>query len=706
MAPIARTARRELAVATATTTASSSSASRISTSSANSTPARDCYPSYRSTQSTTPDSDREIGYTSSSSSYIQSDPDSDSEADIRPEPVASGDANDNTWKGDIAECKFEGPARPRHKPQTEKLWKSEREIWNRYCLKIMKKTKMTPEAQLLACQPEIFKGYLRWRKRHYRVKKQSSMTSYWKRISQCYRDVAGRRMDANTLDDICNWIPTIKLDTSESEKHAMYVQDLYATLHALWIDDRQPLHGLVRIFISLLLISSSVTGSRPAAIVALAFKDIEIMMAPSLKHPGQGTILVNVNLDKIKNISRGGNPKKFSFRLEELPASCLVSFFLAVGFCHNAFENNFTNVQQMFDLAIPVERAQFRFRWKEELLHRPFFTDVKYTVGGAHIQKETPFPCAKYRDVFKRMGREAGFESPVNPYQIRIASGRNLNNALNAAERNQTMDHSSVVCEKYYTPTHIARDFQSIYFGTPKQEELIRSVASMSILRDRRVPTELNDKQLDEIRNHPDLVALRVERKRYKEELHAQSFYPLANAEGTDLYRKYMDMNSKISTKQLRGEAATEVLRLPAVEFELRERATVANMLFKPFPDDKARVRFCSFAPSPYALDQEKAAVKKEPTLPLCGTVQEELYPKKLLHPVCLICIGNSGFSHERRLRPWPRKDVLNKHIKAHFEDPEFQAAFSCRHPRCQGVMLDGIMHFKRHALDVHGVTH
>jgi hypothetical protein len=100
---------------------------------------------------------------------------------------------------------------------------------------------------------------------------------------------------------------------------------------------------------------------------------------------------------------------------------------LAIGFCHNAFENDFTNVQQMFDLTIPAERASLRFRWKKELLHRPFFTDVKHTVGGAHIQKEKPFPYAKYQHIFQRMGREAGFESSVNLYQIRRASGRNLN---------------------------------------------------------------------------------------------------------------------------------------------------------------------------------------------------------------------------------------------------------------------------------------
>lgn len=70
----------------------------------------------------------------------------------------------------------------------------------------------------------------------------------------------------------------------------------------------------------------------------------------------------------------------------------------------------------------------------------------------------------------------------------------------------------------------------------------------MSISRDRRAPTELNDKQLDEVQNYPELVALRVERTRYKKELHAQDYYPLTTAEGTDLYKKYKDTKSKLSS--------------------------------------------------------------------------------------------------------------------------------------------------------------
>ncbi|KAF9730257.1 hypothetical protein PMIN01_12190 [Paraphaeosphaeria minitans] len=72
-------------------------------------------------------------------------------------------------------------------------------------------------------------------------------------------------------------------------------------------------------------------------------------------------------------------------------------------------------------------------------------------------------------------------------------------------------------------------------------------------------------------------------------------------------------------------------------------------------------------------------------------------------HPVCLLCIGRG--SYEWRMRPIMRKNVLKKHIKVHFKDPQYQGEFECRHPSCS-EKLDGIGHFMRHALDAHGVCH
>jgi hypothetical protein len=54
------------------------------------------------------------------------------------------------------------------------------------------------------------------------------------------------------------------------------------------------------------------------------------------------------------------------------------------------------------------------------------------------------------------------------------------------------MGHLGSTYEKYYTPTHITRDFQSIYFGSPSEDLLIESVARMGLSQDRRAPTELD----------------------------------------------------------------------------------------------------------------------------------------------------------------------------------------------------------------------
>ncbi|KAF1980431.1 hypothetical protein BU23DRAFT_444060, partial [Bimuria novae-zelandiae CBS 107.79] len=65
----------------------------------------------------------------------------------------------------------------------------------------------------------------------------------------------------------------------------------------------------------------------------------------------------------------------------------------------------------------------------------------------------------KYRDIFIRLGRVAGFEADLELYQLRRASGSNINNILTSTERNQTMGHVRDTYKRYYTPTHIARDF-------------------------------------------------------------------------------------------------------------------------------------------------------------------------------------------------------------------------------------------------------
>lgn len=341
------------------------------------------------------------------------------------------------------------------------------------------------------------------------------------------------------------------------------------------------------------------------------------------------------------------------------------------------------------------------------------------------------------------------------------------------------MGHVGDTYERYYTPTHIARDFQAIYFGTPSEEELIQSVASMGLSRDRRAPIELNDDQQKEVRNDPMLVALRQKRERYKQRLRDQGFYPLSSAKGTHLHDKYEKINKKIAStyqqlhrirlneairafhdsidtieiaRQLSGKAATEVLTLPTVEFELRERSVIATMLFKTIETDRTRVRFVRILArlcwlqetrrpkSPKCTEVNSIVLESHGTCfprkrkrsvddfdecllirhanPVVkqrlntlegGDIEEtesrQLYPIVPHYPVCGFCMGNEMFTYEQRMKPWPRKDVRNKHVETHFRNPEYQKGFECPHPNCSS-RLDDKMHFKRHSLDVHKISH
>ena len=98
----------------------------------------------------------------------------------------------------------------------------------------------------------------------------------------------------------------------------MFVHDFYPILHALWVDDVKPLHGLVRVQISVLLLLSAVTATRPGALVesasnkgsnkAIWYKDVELMKVRGLDDPRKSTIIANVTFVHIKNKERGGTP--------------------------------------------------------------------------------------------------------------------------------------------------------------------------------------------------------------------------------------------------------------------------------------------------------------------------------------------------------------------------------------------------------------
>jgi len=91
----------------------------------------------------------------------------------------------------------------------------------------------------------------------------------------------------------------------------MYVQDLYAILHAHWVDDTKALHGRLRAELPLLLLLSGATTTRPGALVesssakgsnkALSYEHVTVMKVRDITDPKCSTIVVKVDLVHIKN---------------------------------------------------------------------------------------------------------------------------------------------------------------------------------------------------------------------------------------------------------------------------------------------------------------------------------------------------------------------------------------------------------------------
>lgn len=100
---------------------------------------------------------------------------------------------------------------------------------------------------------------------------------------------------------------------------------------------------------------------------------------------------------------------------------------LGIGTGQDAFRDDFTSVQQIFNLAVPAERNVLRIKWKKGVLDSPFFCDIQSTTEGGRIVTGKAFPYWKYRDMFTRLGRVAGFDKDLELYQLRRASGNNLN---------------------------------------------------------------------------------------------------------------------------------------------------------------------------------------------------------------------------------------------------------------------------------------
>ncbi|KAF1972428.1 hypothetical protein BU23DRAFT_432370, partial [Bimuria novae-zelandiae CBS 107.79] len=73
----------------------------------------------------------------------------------------------------------------------------------------------------------------------------------------------------------------------------------------------------------------------------------------------------------------------------------------------------------------------------------------------------------------------------------------------------------------------------------------------------------------------------------------------------------------------------------------------------------------------------------------------------------CLFCIDDEGLPLAQRMFCYSRVAKMMDHIEdEHLRRFAPDTTSPCPHPTCrkEGVPLDGVLHFKRHAQDVHSI--
>lgn len=110
------------------------------------------------------------------------------------------------------------------------------------------------------------------------------------------------------LTRLAQHIKTLGLRKGPKEKRAIFAQDFFVIQYTGWALHTTPLHGLIRVQLSLLLLLSAVTGSRPDALLQICFEDIEIYKVRSKEDFQKTTFIVALTLLHTKNDERGGRP--------------------------------------------------------------------------------------------------------------------------------------------------------------------------------------------------------------------------------------------------------------------------------------------------------------------------------------------------------------------------------------------------------------
>ncbi|KAI1846940.1 hypothetical protein JX265_014014 [Neoarthrinium moseri] len=444
---------------------------------------------------------------------IPSESDSDSDSVFDDESDNGSDIDTYTGRADnqnsgyeyynqlISKYEEEGPTMANRGERTDKMIAAEAAKWQQFCEVIQsdKEVKRSPYELLKRCHAPTFKSYLNWRCNNSRIKKESSIITYWKVLSMFYCNQTKNWVDGGVLFDINNWIPIgltplKNLDTSVKDKSGLYVADLDLMLHHHWVLDQEVLaHGRLRVQIALALILAGATSTRPSALIEnLRYRDVEFHVFRP--HPGgkRARIGMVVRLTKVKRTAGESRPTKYGFHEEGTLLRDPILYMQSLAFADHAFAV-LDSSQDIYDLIIPQDTDRIVLPWKPEWFDRFVFREIRGRGCNTYVDVDKALQYGKARNCLIRLGRKLGYQKQLEWYDLRRGSGKKLHEALTKEEADRSMGHTggSSTYSRFYTTDYREADFQEIVFGSEPQRDIIQLMGRL--LRHGAAPRRLSE---------------------------------------------------------------------------------------------------------------------------------------------------------------------------------------------------------------------
>jgi hypothetical protein len=268
-------------------------------------------------------------------------------------------------------------------------------------------------------------------------------------------------------------------------------------------------------------------------------------------------------------------------------------------FRDGAFLNDRLTPELIWQLKVPKHLRSLPLRWKKNMLDIPVLRRVVRTPYNYAVHRTLPMTYDSSRLALINLGEDAKFEDRLSHYNFRRWTANEANRKypyvqspkptpstpiaghpwlchikkkvlfiaytkcalghFTDQERNRVLGQSGTrVFERHYQSEFVKRDLQHVVLLRPPQESLLKRAAGMLKNRDPFAPSDITGEQLQGIRQHPRILALRQEKKKLKDEMRSLAG-TMGNAREPfpELYSKHDEADKELTRlrKIFRDEA-------------------------------------------------------------------------------------------------------------------------------------------------------